>query len=369
MDAQTYLTACLEKVLEIKGQDLFLKVGSVPRARSGGQVIPLPFGIVQEEDTKSILKRLLNPFQTNWLEEHRSVDFSFSLNDKDQRFRANAFFQQGVYSLVIRVLWSRIPSFEELHLPPVLKETALERSGIILIGGAVSSGKTTTLHAMIEMMNQTVQRHIITIEDPVEYLHDDEKCVINQREIGQDAKDFNSALRYVVRQSPDVVVIGEMRDAETFNFSLGASEVGRLVLATVHARSVLQIFDRVLGFFPPQDRDTLLGHLYPNVTCFAVQKLLVGKDGKTLIPAFEIMVGNYTIRQLVKEKKFDKSPHALRNANQDGMQTMDQSLFELWKKGSISTEVALAASERPQELDNNMRGIQIDGATGKILGS
>lgn len=369
IDAKAYLNACLGKVLEMKGQDLFLKVGTVPRTRCGGIVIPMPLEPVKEEDAKGIVKSLLNPVQWEWLEKNRSVDFAFSLIGTRQRFRGNVFLQQGMYSLVIRTLWKTIPSFEELHIPPILQKIALERSGIILIAGAVSSGKTTTITAMLDMMNRNVERHIITVEDPVEYLHQDNKCIINQREIGQDANDFRSALHYVVRQSPDVVVIGEMRDAETFNFALVGAEVGRLVISTVHARSVTQMFDRVLGFFPPSERDTVLSQLYPNITCFAVQKLLVAKDGTTLVPVFEIMVGNYTTRQLVKEKKFDKIPQALRNAYQEGMQTMDQSILKLWKAGLISTETALAASERPQEVEIEMKGIQIDGRKSKILGT
>ncbi len=369
MDAQTYLQGCLGKVLEMKGQDLVLKVGTLPRTRVGGAVIPVPVAPVTDELAHGMVKVLLNSKQLDLLEKQRSVDFAFSLMGTTQRFRGNIFMQQGSYSLVLRTLWKNIPSFEELGIPEVLKKTALERSGIILIGGAVSSGKTTTIHAMVEMMNQNVERHIITIEDPVEYLHEDKKCVINQREVGQDASDFPSALKYVVRQSPDVVVIGEMRDSDTFNFALGSAEVGRLVISTVHAKSVVQIFDRVLGFFPPDQREVVLNQLYPNITCFVVQKLLVGKDGKTLVPAFEILVGNYTTRQLIHERKFDKIPQAIRNATRDGMQTMDQSLLELWEKDKISSEVALAASERPQELENAMKGIKIDGQTGKILGS
>ena len=262
----------------------------------------------------------------------------------------------------------KIPTLEELGIPPVLKKIALEKSGIILIGGMVSSGKTTTITAMINTMNESVERHIITIEDPVEYIHQDKKCIINQREIGQDANDFLSALKYVVRQSPDVVVIGEMRDAETFNFALTSAEVGRLVIATVHAKSVVQIFDRVLGFFPVDERDQVLSHFAFNFTCLASQKLLVARDGKTLVPVFEIMIGNYTMRQLAREKNFDKIPQAIRNGVNEGMQTFDQALLTLWKEERISAKEALEASDRPQELENHMKGIHIDGHSGKILG-
>ncbi len=368
MDAKGFLSTCLGKVLEIKGQDLFLKVGSVPRTRIGGKVLPMDLPVLKGDDTEAIAIELLNPAQRALLEKNKSVDFAFALFGTAQRFRANIFYQQTTLSLVIRTLWKRIPSFEELGIPEVLKKVAMEKAGIILIGGTVASGKTTTITAMIDMMNQNTEKHIITIEDPVEYLHEDKKCIINQREVGQDTHDFNSALRYVVRQSPDVVVIGEMRDAETFNFALSAAEVGRLVIATVHAKTVVQIFDRVLGFFPPEEREQALTHFSFNFTCLVAQKLLIGKDGASLVPCFEVMLGNYTTRQLAREKKTDKMLQAIRNAANEGMITFDGSLFKLWQDGKIGTAEALAASERPQELENQMKGIKIDGQTSKILG-
>ena len=369
IEIHPYLNRCLGKVLEMNGQDLFLKVGSVPRVRVGGVVHPLAFEAPREEEIKAIANAILNPVQQGLLEKNKSVDFAFSLPGTEQRFRGNIFYQQGTYSLVIRRLWRTIPSFEELHIPSILKKIALERSGIILVGGMVASGKTTTINAMINLMNQKVERHIVTIEDPVEYLHEDKKCVINQREIGQDADDFSSALKYVVRQSPDVVVLGEMRDVDSFSFALAASEVGRLVISTIHAKSVAQIFDRVLDFFPADNREAVLNHLSYHVTCFVVEKLLIAKDRNMLIPAFEILTGNAIVRNLVREKDFDKIPQAMRNANQEGMQTMDQALFALWQDGSISTEEALAASERPQDLEQTMRGIRIDSHNVRILGA
>ncbi len=369
MDAKSFLSSCLGKVLELGGQDLFLKVGSAPRTRIGGVVKPMAFAPLTEEMVKAIVDELLTDAKKQRLEENLSVDFAFNLLGSSQRFRANVFMQQGTYSFVIRTLWKTIPSFEELKIPEILKTVALSRSGIVLIAGTVASGKTTTLTAMIDMMNRNVERHIITIEDPVEYLHQDDKCIINQREIGDDAHDFTSALRYVVRQSPDCVVIGEMRDKETFEFALASAEVGRLVLATVHAKSVVQIFDRVLGFFPPDEREQVLGHFAYNINCLVCQKIITAKDEKSLIPVIEVMMGNYTTRQLAREKKLDKLPQAMRNGLNEGMQTFDQALFRYWEEGVISQEEALKASERPQEMENQMKGIKMDGTKSKILGS
>lgn len=368
-DIHAFLEACLNKLAEADGHDLFLKVGSVPRIRVAGIVEPLKMNPLTQEDIEGIAKNLLSPAHQFLLAKNKSVDFAFSSNGSPQRFRGNFFLQQGTYSLVIRRLWKDIPSFEALRIPPVLKKMALGQSGIILIGGTVGAGKTTTIHAMIDLINQQAKRHIITIEDPIEYLHQDKQCIINQREIGQDADDFTSALRYVVRQSPNVVVIGEMRDADSFNFAVTASEVGRLVISTIHAKSVSQIFDRILGFFPAQKHDVLLKHLSFHINCFAVQKLLVQKDGRSLVPAFEILVGDTVTRELVAHHDFDKIPQALRNGKLQGMQTMNQALLELWKEGSIAPEEALAASDRPQELEQYLKGIAIDSFNTRILGT
>lgn len=368
MDAYAYLYQCLGKVISLKGHDLFLKVGCVPRARVGSAVVPLLFEVVTEQQTKAIVDTVLNPVQKALLEQNRSIDFAFSLFETMQRFRGNIFCQQNRYSVVIRRLWKDLPSFEELHIPLVFQDVALKRSGIILIGGTVGMGKTTTINAMINWMNTKCQRHILTIEDPIEYLHEDKECIINQREIGQDANDFASALKYAVRQSPDVIMIGEMRDAESFQFALSASEVGRLVISTLHAKSVIQMFDRVLAFFPHAQQDTILNHLSYHITCFAVQKLIVKKDGQTMVPAFEIMMGNGLLRELVREKDFGKIPQALRNAALDGMQTMDDAIFKLWQDGEVSDREALGACERPLELEKRMKGIELPSERTSILG-
>lgn len=369
MEKIIYLKLCLEKVIEQKGQDVFFKAGVEPRMRIGNQVVPLPLKPMSEEDLFELVSELLKPSQKKYLETNKSVDFGFSFHEKECRFRANAFYQQGSLSLVFRLLWKGIPTFEELHLPPVLRKVALEKSGIILIGGAVSSGKTTTAAAMIRTMNENVHKHIISIEDPIEYAHIDQNCLIQQREIGQDTESFHAALKYIVRQSPDVILLGEMRDIDSFLFALSAAEVGRLVISTVHAQSVPQVFERVLGFFRREgEREGILRHFAANVLYIGVQKLLLRKDGKGLVPAIEILLGNYTTRQLIQEHKLDKLPQAIRNAHQEGMQTMDQSLLKLYESELISKETAIEASPSPEDLSASMRGIRIGQET-KILGT
>ncbi len=367
MDKRAYLKFCLENVIESKGQDVFLKAGATPRMRIGAQVIPLPFRELTQEESQELVRDLLTPAQWAALEKNRSVDFGLTFKEKGCRFRANAFYQQGTLSLVFRLLWRGVPNFADLRLPPILGKVALEKSGIILIAGTVSSGKSTTIAAIVSAMNKSVQRHIITLEDPIEYVYEDDQCLIQQREVGEDTESFGSALKYVVRQSPDVVVIGEMRDAESFRFSLAAAEVGRLVISSIHAQSVAQVFDRFLGFFPAEERDAALRHFAANVSCIAIQKLLVEKDGKSLVPAVEILLGNFIVRQLIMEKKIDKLDQALRNCRQEGMQTMEQSLFQLWEAKKITQEAAMAASPSPQEMEALIKGIHI-GQDTKILG-
>ncbi len=368
MNVLSVFNPIFEKLVEIKGQEIFLKAGTIPRARVGGELVILPFEKTDQALIVSFLDAILNQVQKDSLQKYRSVDFAFSASKNDQRFRGNAFFQNGFYSVVIRRLWREIPSFESLRIPQILQKVALERCGVILLGGTVGSGKTTTINAMLNYMNEHTKRHIITIEDPVEYVHEDHNSVINQREIGQDAIDYRSALRYVVRQSPDVIMIGEMRDAETFNFALSASEVGRLVISSIHVKSVTQIFDRILSFFGREHRDAIVNHLSYHLTCFVVQRLLVKKDGRTLVPAFEVMVGTSLIKQLIREKNFEKIPQALQNGSHEGMQTMDKAIFDLWKNGEISSEEALSACDHPIEFERQMKGIHVDGHNASILG-
>jgi len=369
MATDSYLLKCLGLASELKAQDLFLKSGQIPRARVGMDVSPIEVEATDENCLLAIFKSVTSSYHEGQLKLERSVDFSFAVPEFDFRFRGNAFYQRGQLSLIIRLLWKGIPTFEQLQLPPVLKKVALDKSGIILIAGVVSSGKSTTVAAMVDSINQSLKRHIITVEDPIEFIHPDKLSLIEQREIGTDTRDFNTALKYVVRQSPDVIVIGEMRDADTLRFALNAAEVGRLVISTVHAQSVTQIFDRMAGFFKLDERDAMLRHFAMNINCLMVQKLLVAKDQKTLVPATEILIGNYTLRKLILDKEFEKIHQALMNSGHEGMQTLDQSLLELYQKDAITKETAIQNARRPVEMEKMMQGIIFTSSSGKILGS
>lgn len=373
MDKATdpYLLKCIGIAAELKAQDLFLKAGRPPRVRVGSDVFPIEVESLEEKQLETLFHSILLEHQWGQLKLERSVDFSFAVPEYDFRFRGNLFYQQGELSVVLRLLWRGIPTFDQLNLPEILRKVALEKSGIILVGGVVSSGKSTTVAAIVDSINRNRKRHIITVEDPIEFVHTDQSSLIQQREIGIDAKDFGSALKYVVRQSPDVIVIGEMRDSETLQFALNAAEVGRLVISTIHAQSVTQIFDRLLSLVRRhEERDTFLRHFAMNINCLMVQKLLVAKDQKSLVPAAEILIGNYTLRKLVLDKEFEKIHQALMNSGHEGMQTLDQSLLELYKKGLINREAAIQNSRRPVEMEKLMQGIIMTSAAGgKILGS
>lgn len=371
MAVHDYLLKCIHLAVGLKAQDIFIKVDTVPRVRVGSEVFPIEVEAIDERQLEDMLHDVMSEYHWGQLKLERSVDFAFGVKELDIRFRGNAFYQMGQLSVVFRVLWKGIPSFEELRLPPILKKVACEKSGIILVAGVVSSGKSTTVAAMVDSINQTMKRHIITVEDPIEFAHPSKNSLVQQREIGSDTKDFVTALKYTTRQSPDVIVIGEMRDADTMRFALNAAEVGRLVISTIHAHSVTQIFDRVLGFVRREDeRDTILRYFAANVTCLMVQKLLVMRDKKSLIPATEILIGNYTLKKLIVDKEFEKIHQALMNSGGEGMQTIDQSLLDLFRKGLITKESAIQNARRPVEMEKLMQGIVFTSASGgKILGS
>lgn len=370
MATDAYLLKCLKVAAESNAQDLFLKSGQIPRVRIGMDVFPIEAEKADEKKIEAILQDIVSEHHRERLKVDRCIDFSFEVPEFDFRFRGNAFYQQGQISLVLRLLWRGIPTFEQLLLPDILKKVALEKSGIILVAGVVSSGKSTTVAAMVNAINENSKRHIITIEDPIEFIHKDKLSLVEQREVGSDTQDFNSALKHIVRQSPDVIVIGEMRDMDTLRFALNAAEVGRLVISTVHAQSVTQIFDRVMGFVRRQDeRDGFLRHFAMNINCLMVQKLIVTQDQKTLVPATEILIGNYTLKKLVMDKEFEKIHQALMNSTSEGMQTLDQSLMALHQKKMISKELALQNARRPVEMEKMMQGIVFTSSSGgKILG-
>ncbi len=370
MDPNSTLKSLLDFMLHEKGSDLYLKSSAPPYYRAAHELKKFPYpndAAISIDQMNKIAQHLMKPHHQELLERERSVDLSFRIEGHG-RLRANLFYQQGELSCVIRIAWTQIPSFEELKLPKILKKSALSDRGLVIISGAVSSGKSTTANCLIDIINQNVEKHIVTIEDPLEFIHQDKKSLMNQREIGQDTPNFVNALRYAVRQAPDVIFIGEMRDSETFLSALAAAEIGRLVITTVHARSAMHTFERLVSFFPPEARIRILTEISYNLNIISCQRLVPLKTGKGYAPAFEILANNNIVADLVRQQRFDKLQQVMQNGASEGMQTMNQSLIQLKEQGLISELEMFRASDKPQELSMNMRGIEFGGGGGKIIG-
>ncbi|PIQ85555.1 MAG: type IV pili twitching motility protein PilT [Candidatus Omnitrophica bacterium CG11_big_fil_rev_8_21_14_0_20_45_26] len=371
MNAHDYLKKCLDYMETHKGTDLYLKTDAKPCFRSANQLRLFEgLNTTTHEEMTRIAEFLMQAHHKNQLEHDKSVDLSFAIEGHG-RLRANLFYQQGQLSCVIRVAWREIPSFEALRIPPILKKWALAERGLILIAGAASSGKSTTANAMINQINQNVEKHIITIEDPVEFLHVNKRSLINQREVGQDTPGFASALRFATRQAPDVIFIGEIRDAETFISAMAAAEIGRLVISTVHARSIMHVFERLLSFFPPDERSRVLVDISYNLNLIATQRLVPIARGHGYVPAFEILTMTQMVADMVRQQRLDKLTQVMQSGAADGMQSLNQSLVGLKNEGLISEIEMYRASDRPHELSLSMKGIQFGGgeSSKKILGN
>jgi pilus retraction protein PilT len=366
MDTRVLLDNCLKIMVENGASDLHIKSDAAPRMRVSGKIKKMDHAPLSQEDVNAIAQYVMNDYHRERLPKYKGVDLAFQ-SETYGRYRANIFYQRGMLSIVIRTIKSIIPGFAELHIPSVFEKICMKERGLILIAGATSSGKSTTVASMVDYINKNRDAHMITVEDPIEYMHQDNRCVINQREIGQDSTSFSDALKFVVRQDPDVIIIGEMRDPQSFKSAIAASETGHLVVSTIHAKNVLQVFDRILGFFPSDQHEQVLVQLSFNLQAIAAQRLLPKKDGSGLIPAFEVLLENSSISKLVRENNLDKLTQAMINGQEDGMQTFNMALIELYNSEQISKEEALMASDNAHSLEMNMKGIYLDDTSGGIL--
>jgi len=342
---------------KLHASDLHMKVGRPPMYRVKGTIVRAempPFALDQLND---LFSEILGPKQRAQLEELGGADFAYSIRHIG-RFRVNIFRQRGALSLAARAVKTKIPTIEQLNLPPGVKKTILFDSGLVLVSGITGAGKSTTLSALIQIINQTQRLHIVTIEDPIEYLYTDDKAIINQREVGIDVPDFPNGLRHVVRQDPDVILVGEMRDAVTFEMALMAAETGHLVFGTIHSASAAQTIGRVLDYFPTERHYQIRQLLYFNLRAVVVQKLLKGlRQDIPRVPAVELMFVNPYIKKLIFENEDKKIPDTIRASRQEGMQDFNQSLCDLVKRGLVSEEAALEASPNPDQLSMNLKGI------------
>jgi twitching motility protein PilT len=340
----------LQTVIERKGSDLHITTGVPPQIRVDGRLVPLEGPPLTPADTKQLVYSALTDMQKRRFEEENELDCSFGLKGLS-RFRCNVFMQKGAVAAAIRTIPFQIKSIEELGLPPIVHELLSRPRGLVLVTGPTGSGKSTTLAAMLDKINQEEHHHILTIEDPIEYLHPHKNCLVNQREVQADTKDFKTALKYVLRQDPDVVLVGEMRDLETIEAALTIAETGHLTLATLHTNSCAQTIHRIIDVFPPHQQPQVRAQLSLVLEGILSQTLIPKATGGGRVLALEILVPTPAIRNLIREDKIHQIYSMMQTGQAKfGMQTMNQSLLELYKKKLITQEAALGRSSIPDEL-------------------
>ena len=348
--------------------DLHLKVGSPPLFRISGQVVRAKLNPFNNEQIMALVSSIMGPDQDKELEERGAADFAYSVKGVG-RFRINVYKQRSAISMAARRVQTEIPTLEQLHLPAAVGKLSSFESGMALVAGVTGSGKSTTLAAVIQLINQTMPVHVVTIENPIEYLYKDDRAFINQREVGIDTPDFGNALRHVLRQDPDVILVGEMRDGETIETALMSAETGHLVFGTVHSGSAAQTVGRVLDYFPPERHHQVRQLLYFNLRAVMVQKLLKGQTAEVpRVPAVELMFCNPSVKKAIYEKEDNKLGDIIRSAKQEGMQDFNTSLMDLVKRGLVAEAVALENSPNPEQLQMNLKGIVLGTDRGMITG-
>ena len=349
MERITKVDDLLQDMVEHNASDLFLKAGQRPCMRVDGEIIMTDYSEMTMDETHSIALQLMTEEQAEFFGQTSEMDLAVGVRGVG-RFRVNVFRQRGSTGLVFRFVSNPSFSFEELNLPPAVRDLAERRRGLALVTGTTGSGKSTTLAAMIHHINQTRKCHIVTVEDPIEFLHQDELAIINQREVGFDTKSFNEALKHVLRQSPDVILIGEMRDLETISTSIAASETGHLVLSTLHTIDAVQTVERIINYFPAYLHPQIRLELSLSLNGVVSQRLLPLASGKGRIPAVEIMMATSTIRKLLHEGKTLELPQHIEAGHHSGMQTFNQSLLQLYRTKRIKLEDALLYATSADEF-------------------
>lgn len=354
----------LETMMEAGASDLHLKVGTRPNLRVDGALFPVDVPPPTAKDLEAVLDQVLSETQKEDFLQSREIDFAFGVPGL-ARFRANFYYQRGTIAMAVRHVPLGVPAIEDLNLPPIVEQLALRPRGLILVTGTVGSGKSTTLAAMIDAVNRTIARNVITVEDPIEFLHRDDKCIISQREVSLDTETYKGALKYILRQDPDVILLGEIRDAETMSIALMAADTGHLVLSTLHTIDAPQTVNRILSFYPPHQHAEVRFLLATTLQAVISQRLIPRAEGKGRVPAVEVMLTTSTIQDylLSPEKTLMIKSAIQEGAKQYGMQTFDQSLMSLYRKGFITYESALQNSSNPSELELRFRGIHASSDT------
>jgi len=351
MDAAPFsIDDLLARTVEAEASDLHLVPGAPPAIRVHGDLVWLEGSTrLEPEDTRSLLYRILSTEQQKQLEVGRQLDFSYGVPGLG-RFRVNVHFQRGSIAAAFRHVPEELRTLEELHLPPSLHDLAMKPRGLVLVTGPTGSGKSTTLAAMVDEVNRAKPHHILTVEDPIEFVHRHKRCVVTQREIGTDASSFAEALRAGLRQDPDVILLGEMRDLETIATALTAAETGHLVLATLHTQSAPSTIDRVIDVFPPAQQEQVRMQLANTLQGIVTQTLLPTADQTGRAACLEILFPDDAVRNLIRQGKIEQIYSVMQTSTQRGMQTMEHGLAELIRRSIVTIEVALAASSRKEQL-------------------
>jgi twitching motility protein PilT len=348
--------AILSLVAERQASDLHLTAGFPPAIRESGKIEPVEgFPALTSQQTREVIYGILSEDQRKRFETGSQLDFAYAIPGV-ARFRVNAYMQRGAVSAAFRLVPHGIPALEDLGVPAVLREFTRKPRGFVLVTGPTGSGKSTTLAAMIDLINRERQDHILTIEDPIEFLHQHKRSIVNQREVGTDAPDFSLGLRAALRQDPDVILVGEMRDLETISTALTAAETGHLVFATLHTQSTAQTIDRIIDVFPPEQQQQVRTQLSVALQGVVTQQLLPTPDGRGRAVACEVLVPNPAVRNLIREAKTHQIYSAIQTAGSIGMQTMDADLVRLVRAGKVTRELAEQRASVPEELRRLLGG-------------
>ncbi|HUG40782.1 MAG TPA: type IV pilus twitching motility protein PilT [Longimicrobiales bacterium] len=346
----------LKGAIQRGASDIHLKAGDYIRARVNGELIPMTKQRITPEQTRQLAQQLVPEWERANVDKLRDYDCSWGAPGVG-RFRVNILRQRGTLGIIMRVIPVEIPTLEELRLPPVLADIALSNRGMVLVTGVTGSGKSTTLAAMLHHVNGTRAQHILTLEDPIEFLHKDNLSSITQREVGTDTESFNKGLRAALREDPDTILVGEMRDTETIDIGLKAAETGHLLFSTLHTQNAVKTISRVIAVFPPEEQEMVRVRLAESLVAVVSQRLLPRKDGQGRIAAVEVMMATSTIRELIRDPvRIDEIPDLIAEGREQyGSQTFDQHLMELVSQNTVSFEVAMAAATNPSDFELKMK--------------
>ena len=340
----------LQLMVQKNGSDLFITADAPPSMKVNGTIMPVTKSALTPEQSMTLVKSVMTPSQIKEFDETLECQFAISDKHQNARFRVSAFVQKDCAGMVLRKIETKIPTVEQLNLPPILNEIAMKKQGIVLLVGATGTGKSTTLAAMMGYRNENSRGHIITIEDPIEYVHEHKGCIITQREVGIDTKSFEAGLKNTLRQAPDVILIGEIRTRETMDYAIQYAETGHLVFATLHANNANQAIDRIIHFFEAEHHEQILMDLSLNLRAIVAQQLIATPDGKGRRAAIEILLNSQLIGDYIRKGEIHEIKPVMKRSRELGMQTFDQALFDLYENGEITYRDAIKHADSPNDL-------------------